>query len=164
MSGRGLAESLWTARTSQERPQLVERIKLLQLGKHFFPDTGGIESITQTISEMLPAHDIDADVLCTATRSDYPPFDPSYRVIRCRPTIRFGRNKDISLDYVRQVRALRDDYDVALIHMPNPVAVVAARAFWRKPIIQLWHADIPQRAIRTLTAPLIMRCSDGLPR
>lgn len=133
---------------------MVERIRLLQLGKHFFPDTGGIETVTQSISEMLPAHGIEADVLCTATRADYPPFEPPYRVIRCAPTIRFGRNKNVSLDYMRKIRALRDDYDVALIHMPNPVAVLAARAWWTKPIIQLWHADIPQRAIRTLSAPL----------
>lgn len=133
---------------------MVETIKLLQLAKHFFPDTGGIETVTQSISEMLPAHGIQADVLCTATRADYPPFDPPYRVIRSQPTIRFGRNKNVSLDYIRQVRALHDEYDVALVHMPNPVAVFAARAYWRKPIIQLWHADIPQKAIRRLTAPL----------
>ena len=133
---------------------MVERIRLLQLGKHFFPDTGGIETVTQSISEMLPAHGIEADVLCTATGADYPPFDPPYRVIRCAPTFRFGRNKNVSLDYMRKVRALRDDYDVALVHMPNPVAVLAARAWWTKPIIQLWHADIPQRAIRALSAPL----------
>ncbi len=133
---------------------MVETIKLLQLGKHFFPDTGGIETVTQSISEMLPPHGIEADVLCTATRADYPPFDPPYRVIRCRPTVRFGRNKNVSLEYLRQVRALRDDYDVALIHMPNPVAVLAARAYWKAPIIQLWHADIPQRPIRMLSAPL----------
>lgn len=133
---------------------MVERIRLLQLGKHFFPDTGGIETVTQSISEMLPAHGIEADVLCTATGADYPPFAPPYKVIRCAPTIRFGRNKNLSLDYMRKVRALRDDYDIALIHMPNPVAVLAARAWWTKPIIQLWHADIPQRSIRTLSAPL----------
>ena len=133
---------------------MVETIKLLQLAKHFFPDTGGIETVTQSISEMLPAHGIQADVLCTATRADYPPFDPPYRVIRCRPTFRFGRNKSVSLDYMRQVRALRDDYDVALLHMPNPVAALAARAYWKGPIIQLWHADIPQRPIRMLSAPL----------
>jgi len=115
---------------------------------------GGIEAVTRSISEMLPAHGIDADVLCTATRADYPPFDPPYRVIRCAPTARFGGNKDVSLDYMRKVRALRDEYDVALIHQPNPVAVFAARAFWTKPVIQLWHADIPQRSIRALSAPL----------
>ena len=138
----------------EEHLQLVETIRLLQLAKHFYPDTGGIETVTQSISEMLPAHGIQADVLCTATRADYPPFDPPYKVIRCAPTVRFGKNKNISLDYMRQVRALRDDYDVAIVHMPNPVAVLAARAYWRKPIIQLWHADIPQKAIRKLTAPL----------
>lgn len=132
---------------------MIESIKLLQLAKHFFPDTGGIETVTQSISEMLPMHGISADVLCTATRDHYPPFDPPYRVIRCRPNIRFGGNKDVSFDYMRQVRALNASYDVALIHMPNPVAVAAALAFWKKPIIQLWHADIPQGPIRMLSAP-----------
>jgi glycosyltransferase involved in cell wall biosynthesis len=132
---------------------VLESIKVLQLAKHYFPDTGGIETVTRSISEMLPAHGISADVLCTAVGDDYPPLDLPYRVIRCRPSIKFGRNKSLSLDYVRQVRALQADYDVALIHLPNPVAVAAALAFWTKPIIQLWHADIPQRAIRVLSTP-----------
>ncbi len=132
---------------------MVESIKLLQLAKHFFPDTGGIETVTQTISEMLPRHGITADVLCTATRRDYPQYDPPYRVIRCQPNFRFGKTKDFSFDYMRQIRALSESYDVAIIHMPNPVAVAAALAFWKKPIIQLWHADIPQRPIRMLSAP-----------
>ena len=133
---------------------MVENIRLLQLAKHFYPDTGGIETVTQSISEMLRAHGISADVLCTATRDDYPQLDTPYRIIRCRPDIRFGRNKNLSFDYIRRVRALSESYDLALIHMPNPVAVAAALAFWKKPIIQLWHADIPQRPIRMLSAPL----------
>lgn len=145
----------WPRReAAQEQIQLTESIKLLQLAKHFSPDTGGIETVTQSISEILPVHGISADVLCTATGRAYPPADLPYRVIRCQPTLRFGGNKDVSLDYMRQVRALSPAYDLALIHMPNPVAVAAALAAWKKPIILLWHADIPQRAIRALCTPL----------
>ena len=128
-------------------------IRLLQLAKHFDPDTGGIETVTLNISEMLGAHDIRADVLCTEVAGPYLERKRPYRVIRCKPDVSFG-NKRISLDYVREVGRLQPDYDCALIHLPNPIAVTAALAFWRKPIILLWHADIPQAPIRTATAPL----------
>ena len=128
-------------------------IRLLQLAKHFDPDTGGIETVTLNIAEMLGQHDIRADVLCTEVSGPYDERDRPYRVIRTPSDIAFG-NKRISFDYVRQVRKLAPDYDCALIHMPNPVAVSAALAFWRKPIILLWHADIPQAPIRAATTPL----------
>jgi len=132
---------------------VIEQVKILQLAKHFFPDAGGIETVTRSISDMLPAHGIRADVLCTAVGDFYPALDLPYRVIRCRPGLRFGRNKSLSFEYVRQIRSLRAEYDAALIHLPNPVAVAAALAWWTKPIILLWHADIPQPAIRRLAAP-----------
>jgi glycosyltransferase involved in cell wall biosynthesis len=132
---------------------VVDSIKVLQLAKHFFPDAGGIETVTRNISEMLIAHGIRADVLCTAVQARYPVLDLPYRVIRCQPGLRFGRNKSLSYSYVRQVRLLQADYDAILIHMPNPVAVAAALAFCTKPIIPLWHADIPQRFVRKLATP-----------
>lgn len=132
---------------------LMVAIRLLQLAKHFDPDTGGIETVTLNISEMLGVHDIRADVLCTEVAGPYAERERPYRVIRCKSDMAFG-NKRLSLDYVRQVRRLASEYDCALIHLPNPVAVAAALAFWRKPVILLWHADIPQVPIRVATAPL----------
>lgn len=129
-------------------------IRLLQIAKHFFPDTGGIETVTQGISEMLPAHDIEADVLCSATARDYSPLTTPYRIFRCPPGLRFGRNKSLSPAYFHKVAALSREYDVAIVHMPNPFAAAAVLAGWRKPFILLWHADIPQRPIRALSAPL----------
>lgn len=128
-------------------------IKVLQLGKHFHPDTGGIETVTRNISDMLIRHDIRADVLCTEVRGPYTASDQYYRVIRCASDVSVG-NKRFSVDYMHQVRKLQPHYDCALIHMPNPVAVAAALAFWRKPLILLWHADIPQAWIRSATSLL----------
>lgn len=130
-------------------------IRILQIGKHFFPDRGGIETVTRNISETLIAHNIQADVLCTAERSGaYPELDTPYKLIRCPKGMGIGGNKSVSLSFIRQVAKLSRHYDAALVHMPNPVAAAAVTAFWRKPIIQLWHADIPQRLVRTLTGPL----------
>lgn len=133
---------------------MSDSIKLLQIGKRFFPDLGGIETVTRAISDTLLAHGIQADVLCTGSPGATLSRDFGYRVIRCRPTLTFGNNKSLSLDYVRQVRSLDRDYDAALVHLPNPEAAAAVLSFWAKPVILLWHADIPQRAVRTLCAPL----------
>jgi glycosyltransferase involved in cell wall biosynthesis len=131
---------------------MSEPIRVLQLAKHFDPDTGGIETVTLNISEVLLQHGIQADVLCTEVKGPYPERERGYRVIRCPADLAFG-NKRLSWRYITQGRQLQRDYDCALVHMPNPLAVLAALG-WRKPVIVLWHADIPQALIRRATAPL----------
>ena len=39
----------------------------------------------------------------------------------------------------------------------TPLGMLAALAFWRKPLFLLWHADIPQPRLRMLLAPLDRR-------
>lgn len=132
----------------------AENVRILQIAKHFAPDTGGIETVTRDISDVLAARGVRADVLCTATGRDYPEMSLPYRVHRSPRGLPMSRNKSISLPYMRAVRRLSADYDLAIVHMPNPVAVLAVLLGWRKPFVLLWHADIPQRAIRRLATPL----------
>ena len=127
-------------------------LRVLQLAKHFAPDTGGIETVTLNISNALLRHNIRADVLCTEVEGVYPEVRRNYRVIRCPADAAIG-NKRISWRYVKRGRALEQDYDCALVHLPNPLAMLAA-ASWRKPVILIWHADIPQRPIRVATSLL----------
>ncbi len=127
-------------------------IRLLQLAKHFAPDPGGIETVTLNVSEVLLRHDIRADVLCTEVRGPYEEGDRDYEVIRCKANLAVG-NKRLSWRYVEQARRLEQDYDCALVHLPNPLAVLGALR-WRKPVILLWHADIPQKPVRIATAML----------
>jgi len=131
--------------------------RVLQIGKHFYPDNGGIEAVTLAISEMLAVHRIKADVLATtASSKPYHELSLSYEVIRCRPIIRLG-TKNISLSYVNAVRRLEAAYDLAIVHMPNPVAAAAVLACWHKPLILFWHADIPYELPRQLLRPLDSR-------
>lgn len=132
-------------------------LKLLQLGKHFDPDVGGIESVTAAVAEALIPEGITADVLCMGLkRAVYPPIKRRYCVFRHQPDLQIG-NKTISLHYMRDVARLQPDYDAALLHLPNPVGLIAALTFWRKPLFLLWHADVPQPGIRALLAPLDRR-------
>jgi glycosyltransferase involved in cell wall biosynthesis len=127
-------------------------MRVLQVAKHFAPDTGGIETVTLNISEALQHHDICADVLCTEVNGPYEELDSAYRVIRCKSDLAIG-NKRLSWRYVEQARLLEQNYDCALVHLPNPLAVLGVLG-WRKPIILLWHADIPQKPIRLAMAVL----------
>lgn len=127
-------------------------LRLLQIGKHFPPDRGGIETVTKAISDMLTDQGIVADVLVTdggrATTSDTLP----YRVMRQPAGLRLG-NKTLSWRFIWAVRRMQPNYDLALVHLPNPLAVAAMLLFWRKPFAILWHADTPQKIIRRLGAP-----------
>lgn len=134
---------------------MSDPVRVLQLAKHFDPDTGGIETVTLNISEVLLGHGIRADVLCTEVKGPYRERERGFRVIRCPADLAFG-NKRLSRRYVEQGRRLEREYDCAIAHLPNPLAVLAALG-WRKPVIPLWHADIPQAPIRWATAPLDRR-------
>jgi len=131
---------------------MSEPLRVLQLAKHFDPDTGGIETVTLNISEVLLQHGIQADVLCTEVKGPYQERERGYQVRRCQADVAFG-NKRLSWQYITGGKRLERDYDCAIVHMPNPLAVLAALS-WRKPLIVLWHADIPQLPIRWATTPL----------
>jgi glycosyltransferase involved in cell wall biosynthesis len=120
---------------------LIDRINILQIGKYFNPDKGGIETVTEGISTALLSEDIVADVLCFARERPYETAHLPYKIMRARPNLELG-NKALSVDYYRQIAALSDNYDAALMHLPNPLAMLGALAGWRKPLILIWHADI----------------------
>ena len=130
-------------------------LKVLQIGKYFYPDEGGIETVTLGISTALAAENIQADVLCFARHAAYNPITaPPYDVVRARPDFVIG-TRIFSSDYVAKVRDLAPRYDAALLHCPNPLAMAAALLFWRKPLILIWHADIlPYPALAPLIRPL----------
>ena len=137
--------------------------RILHIGKNFYPDPGGIEAATMAISEMLATRGIRADVLATkGGLPTYPPLALDYSVIRCLATLRFG-TKIFSLGFLNAIRRLQPDYDLAIVQTPNPLAVAGLLAFWRKPLIIVWQADIPYPLVRAVLTPfdrLLIRRAD----
>lgn len=128
--------------------------RILQIGKHFYPDVGGIETVTKNISDALSATGLTADVLCMALNHEGDRREPGYQVLRSRSQAVIAGNKTFSWDYTQKIRALSPHYDVAILHVPNPLGALATLAWWRKPLIVLWHADFDHRSLELVTRPI----------
>jgi glycosyltransferase involved in cell wall biosynthesis len=119
----------------------IKSLRVLQIGKYFDPDQGGVETVTLDIAKGLSLHDIVADVLCFSKSKIYSPYKGIAKVFRARTNFKFLQ-KSISFEYICKVRKLSSKYDVALLHMPNPIGMISVLLFWRKPFVLIWHADI----------------------
>ncbi len=123
------------------RPDDGRPLKILQIGKYYPPDEGGVETVTRDLAEGLSHHGIQTDILCFSRQNIYPAAAGPIQIHRARTDVHIA-NKSISFDYIHRVRSLEASYDGAILHLPNPIGMFAANWFWKKPLALLWHSDI----------------------
>jgi glycosyltransferase involved in cell wall biosynthesis len=119
-------------------------MKILQLGKFYPPDTGGMETALYNITEELNQRGIQCDVLCANKEKKYRNDSLNgYKVIR---TSNYGivASTSISPQMIRELKKVITNYDILHIHHPNPMANLAL--FMANPkkqkIVVHWHSDI----------------------
>jgi len=133
-------------------------MKVLQLGKFYPPDKGGIETTMFLLSEGLNSLGIHCDVLCSARR----PLDEyennfSYAVKRCKAFFHIS-SVAISPKMIYELSRVIDEYDIVHVHHPDPMAALALfLADNRKvKVILHWHSDIVrQRLLLRFYNPLL---------
>jgi rhamnosyl/mannosyltransferase len=119
-------------------------MKILQLGKFYPPDTGGMETALYNITEELNQRGIQCDVLCANKEKKYRnDLLNGYKVIR---TSSYGivASTSISPQMIRELKKIITNYDILHIHHPNPTANLAlfmANPKKQKVVIH-WHSDI----------------------
>jgi rhamnosyl/mannosyltransferase len=119
-------------------------MKILQLGKFYPPDTGGMETALYNITEELNQRGIQCDVLCANKEKKYRnDLLNGYKVIR---TSSYGivASTSISPQMIRELKKVITNYDILHIHHPNPTANLAlfmANPKKQKVVIH-WHSDI----------------------
>jgi glycosyltransferase involved in cell wall biosynthesis len=119
-------------------------MKILQLGKFYPPDTGGMETALYNITEELNQRGIQCDVLCANKEKKYRNDSLNgYKVIR---TSNYGivASTSISPQMIRELKKVIANYDILHIHHPNPTANLAlfmANPKKQKVVIH-WHSDI----------------------
>lgn len=119
-------------------------MKILQLGKFYPPDTGGMETALYNITEELNQRGIQCDVLCANKEKEYRnDLLNGYKVIR---TSSYGivASTSISPQMIRELKKIITNYDILHIHHPNPTANLAlfmANPKKQKVVIH-WHSDI----------------------
>ncbi len=137
---------------------MKKNIKILQLGKFFPPDLGGIESVMQDITVGLNERGIACDVLCANSKAQYKEdiLPCGAKIMRCAS---FGKiaSTAIAPQMIFKLREIIVNYDIIHIHLPDPMANLAlfCANHKGKKIIIHWHSDIiKQKFLLKFYAPL----------
>jgi glycosyltransferase involved in cell wall biosynthesis len=118
------------------------KTSVLQVGKFFFPEQGGIEMTTKLIVEELQ-QTYNTDVLCFSKkkRGSTKSFGSS-TIYECG---HWGivASTPLSFSFFLKFFTLRNKYDIIHVHVPNPLAVIAVLLFRsRSKLVVHWHSDI----------------------
>jgi rhamnosyl/mannosyltransferase len=118
-------------------------MRVLQFGKFYPPDIGGIERVMFDITEGLNARDIRCDVLCSNSENRYVEESiGKYRVTRARSYgIRFATSMSPQMAF--KLKEMQGDYDIIHVHVPDPTATLSLFAVRpRSKVVVHWHNDI----------------------
>lgn len=120
-------------------------MKILQLGKFYPPDVGGIEVVIEDFTESLNNRNIHCDVLCSNSKLKYQEdkLPCGANIFRCAS---FGKlaSTSIAPQMIFKLRKIINNYDVIHLHLPDPMANLALilSNYKNKIIILHWHSDI----------------------
>jgi len=134
-------------------------MRILQISKYYPPVRGGLEHVVYDLCTGLRDAGHDCDVLCAnkARRSRIETHGGS-TVMRCSRWGRFA-STPLTPRMLYQYPRIADAYDVVHIHLPNPMANLAALTKRAKAKLVLhWHSDIVrQKGLLRLYAPILRK-------
>lgn len=120
-------------------------MRVLQFGKFYPPDIGGIEKVMQDLCDGLRKRGVICDVLCSNSSNHYKEDITPYGAKVYR-TASFGKlaSTSISPQMIFKLKDLIKHYDIIHIHLPDPMATLALflTNIKNKKIILHWHSDI----------------------
>lgn len=133
-------------------------MRVVQVGKYYYPYVGGIESHLYTLcQELKDSVDLDVIVSNTAPRTVHD-LHQGIRVTRCAA---FGRYASTSLSPGMAWELSRRSYDLVHVHLPHPVGALcylASRKPRRHRLIVTYHSDVVrQQKLSLLYDPLVDR-------
>lgn len=121
----------------------------LQLGKFFPPDWGGIETVTFNLLMGLTEKGVKNAAVVFADSNSVEPQTcgvNSANVYRVKHARLF--NKPISMQYLLTFKKLAKEYDIVIVHLPNPFAALALLfSGYRGRVVLYWHSDIVNKGI-----------------
>ncbi|MEP2670041.1 MAG: glycosyltransferase [Cyclobacteriaceae bacterium] len=128
-------------------------MKILQFGKFYPPNIGGMEKVIFNITEGLNEENIKCDVLCSNDRlKSVVDIINNYKIYR---TASFGQLFSVSVSPIIIFwlfkLSRKKYYDIIHFHHPDPMAVLALIIVRPKQKIVLhWHLDITKQKITYL--------------
>jgi glycosyltransferase involved in cell wall biosynthesis len=142
-------------------------MRVLQFGKFYPPDVGGIERVMFDLAEGLNARGVACDVLCSnSARKLIDERVGGYRVVR---TASYGTvlSTSITPQLAAKLREMQGGYDIIHVHLHDPMANLSLfTARPRSRVVLHWHNDIVrQKTLAKLYLPLqswMLRRADAI--
>lgn len=135
-------------------------MKVLQLGKYYKPDNGGIETCSFDISEILLSEGHEVSVIAFGNQQKIENIDGAL-IYRCRQLFKVF-SQPISADYFLYGIRLMRVSDVVHVHLPNYFALfLILFCPLSTRIVVHWHSDelgVVKVVLRYLMAPLLILC------
>jgi glycosyltransferase involved in cell wall biosynthesis len=133
-------------------------VRVVQLGKYYYPYVGGIETHLYTLChELVPELELDV-IVANVERRTVRELHEGIRVTRCAS---YGHLASTSISPGMAWELSRRDYDVVHLHLPHPVGAASYLAS-KKPrhhrLIVSYHSDVVrQQRLMRFYAPLVDR-------
>ncbi|MBS1747400.1 MAG: glycosyltransferase [Bacteroidetes bacterium] len=130
------------------------QVKILQVGK-YYSLKGGVETITRSFVAAT-GDNFKVDALCFSEDNDTHQKQVGHSTIWEAATNFKFLSSPISISFFKLFKQLRNNYDIILIHTPNPMAALALLFFKTKAkVVIQWHGDILNKGIfYTLFKPI----------
>ncbi len=119
-------------------------MKILQIGKYFYPFRGGIETVVQNLSEGLHAKGNAVTVLCSSEKrsGNHYCLDNEFEIIKA-PKIASLFSQPINLGLSKLMAENIARADVVHFHTPNPLVEFMSLFIPKTaPFIVTYHADV----------------------
>lgn len=133
-------------------------MKVVHVGKYFYPDKGGIETVTRDLALAAVVQGFDVEVVCfgaeQAEQAEQAEMSDGVSVRRFRPFLRF-MSQPLSFRYIFRALISAFNSDIIHIHLPNLLGLIVAIFSLRGKIVLHWHSDIINKGfLRFFVAPV----------
>lgn len=116
---------------------------ILHLGKYYYPERGGIESVTQSLAEGAQKHGHRVTVLCFSQDDSRVEEDINGVMVKRMKNFTSVASQPISFKYLMESFTLSRKADIVHVHVPNVLALVVVLCIgWRRNTILHWHSDV----------------------
>lgn len=134
----------------------MEKKRILQINKLYYPYVGGIERVVQQIAEGLADKTKMKVLVSSVEKRLVEEKINGVQVIRV-PSIAMLGNLPISLGLTRKLRSIMKDIDVIHLHMPYPFGDLACLlSGYKGKIVVWWHSDVVrQKKMMLLYKPIM---------
>ena len=128
---------------------------IVQIGKYFPPESGGMELMLENISYTLIENGYQNDVLAFDKRASHSSTNDHKSFIYLKKEQFKIKSMPVSIGYLFWMIRNLYKYKIVHIHLPNPFALVAyLLSFGKKKLVIHWHSDIiDQKFLYRLVKP-----------